>query len=178
MHPGKHCPPVLADGTHLLSEPISPTEGWEFLSLSSCPDLFLKSLFLVLLLKPMPGVVTEGGLRNEGSPSLLEALPRAEAIVLDHHLGDSVVVACHTSHWSTCEFSHASCFLFLQDLTELRKMASELAGGRPAMLLCSVTYLVPPTYAALCPMCSGLAASLDRLPRVLGWFKVMTSPFR
>lgn len=120
----------------------------------------------------MPGEVTEGGLRNESSPSLLAALPRAEAAVLDQHLGGSIVVACHTSHWSTCEFSHASCLLFLQDLTELRKMASELAGGRPAMLLCSVTHLVPPTYAALCPLCSGLAASLDRLPRVLGGLKL------
>lgn len=44
-----------------------------------CLDLFLKLSFLVLLFKPMPKEVSEGGMRNEDRPSFLVVLPKAKA---------------------------------------------------------------------------------------------------
>lgn len=57
-------------------------------------DLFLKWSFLVLFPKPVPVEVAKGGMRNEVSPSLMAALSRAKATVMEYHLGGSIVAAC------------------------------------------------------------------------------------
>lgn len=51
-------------------------------------------IILVLFPMPVPVEVAKGGMRNEVSPSLTAALPRAKATVMEHHLGGNVVAAC------------------------------------------------------------------------------------
>ena len=64
----------------------------------------------------MPGDVSEGVLRSEDSPVCQVALPRAEATVVQHQWGGSVVATSLVSRESTCDLTHPFSFPVLHDI--------------------------------------------------------------